>query len=129
MAAFCLSSVKWLVTRASTPPGFRASTDLAKKKSCRENLLARVGQLHIGKGHVADHGVERRKAGIAEVFDADVGFGVQGPGDAAGNRVHLHADEAQPRVRRLMKLPVPQPGSRMVAPAGTPKRARRRAWP
>ena len=31
MAAFCLSSVKWLVTRASTPPGFRASTDLAKK--------------------------------------------------------------------------------------------------
>ena len=31
MAAFCLSSVKCVVTRASTPPGFRASMDLAKK--------------------------------------------------------------------------------------------------
>ena len=31
MAAFCLSSVKCVVTRARTPPGFRASTDLAKK--------------------------------------------------------------------------------------------------
>ena len=31
MAAFCLSRVKWLVTRAITPPGFSESTDLAKK--------------------------------------------------------------------------------------------------
>ena len=31
MAAFCLSSVKCVVTSASTPPGFRASMDLAKK--------------------------------------------------------------------------------------------------
>ena len=30
-AAFCLSSVKCDVTRASTPPGFSASSDLAKK--------------------------------------------------------------------------------------------------
>ena len=38
MAAFCLSSVKCVVTRASTPPGFRASTDLAKKKSCSDSF-------------------------------------------------------------------------------------------
>src|SRR5260370_23707182 len=33
-----LSSVKWLVTRASTPPGFRVSSDLAKKKSCSDSF-------------------------------------------------------------------------------------------
>ncbi len=31
IAAFCLSSVKCEVTSASTPPGFKASIDLAKK--------------------------------------------------------------------------------------------------
>ena len=41
MAAFCLSSVKWLVTRARTPPGFRASSDLAKKKSCSDSVWPR----------------------------------------------------------------------------------------
>ena len=40
-AAFCLSSVKWLVTTARTPPGFRASSDLAMKKSCSGSFWPR----------------------------------------------------------------------------------------
>ena len=55
-----------------------------------------VVELEIGKGNVADHGVDAAfgQLRVAEVLDADVGLGVQGLGDAARYRIHLHADEA-----------------------------------
>ncbi len=74
MAAFCLSSVKCVVTRASTPPGFRASMDLAKKKSCRDSFWPLIVELEVGERHVADHRVDAvfGQLGVAETLDADV---------------------------------------------------------
>ena len=57
-AAFCLSSVKWLVTRARMPPGFRASTRLGEEEIVQRQLLAAIVELHVGERHVADHGVD-----------------------------------------------------------------------
>ena len=98
MAAFCLSSVKWLVTRASTPPGFRASMDLAKKKSCRRQLLPAIVELEVGERHVADHRVDAvlGQARVAEVLDADVLSGWSALAMRPEMRVQLDADEAHP---------------------------------
>ena len=61
---------------------------------------------------------------VAEVLDADVLAGMERLGDAAGDGIQFDADEAHaPGCPWLMKLPVPQPGSRIVALAGTPRRA------
>ena len=81
--------MKWLVTRARTPPGFKASTDLAKKKSCSDSLWPPIFELDVGEGHVADHRVDAAlgQLRVAEILDADVGLRVERPGDAAGDAV------------------------------------------
>ena len=38
----------------------------------QREALPVVFQLHVGEGHVADHRVERRQPGVAEILDADV---------------------------------------------------------
>ena len=98
MAAFCLSSVKWLVTRASTPPGFRASTDLAKKIVVQRKLLAVVVELHVGEGDVADHGVEGSGSLVSRKFSMRMSW----PGCSAWAmrpemRIQLDADEPHRR--------------------------------
>ena len=110
-AAFCLSSVKWLVTTASTPPGFRASTRLGDEEVVEGELLAVEVELDVGEGDVADHGVERRELGVAEVLDADVGLGMERAGDAAGDGVELDADE--PLAGRGVGHEIPDPASRL----------------
>ena len=64
------------------------------------------------------------KAGVAEVLDADVVRGVEGPGDSPRERVELDADEVHPRRGEPRKFPMPHPGSSTVASAGTPRRVR-----
>ncbi len=100
MAAFCLSSVKCVVTSASTPPGFRASMDLAKKIVVQRELLPVVVELEVGERHVADHGVDAilRQLGVAEILDADVLAGMECLGDAAGDGIEFDADEAHARL-------------------------------
>ena len=63
------------------------------------------------------------KLGVAEVFDADVLVRVECLRNAPGDGIQLDADEAMlPACAWLMKFPVPQPGSNMVALPGTPRR-------
>ena len=98
MAAFCLSSVKCVVTRASTPPGLRASIDLAKKKSCSDSFCPRYSSFTSAKGTLPMTRVDATlgQARVAEVLDADVLVGMECLGDAAGDGVQFDADEAHP---------------------------------
>ena len=126
-AAFCLSSVKWVVTRARTPPGFRASTDLAKKKSWRAKLCPDNQAVNRRTGRCR----RRRRSvlqGAACRGSSRCGRRVrdEAPGDASRGAVEFDADEPHPLGPWLRKLPVPQPGSRTVAWLGTPRRAM--AW-
>ena len=85
-----------------------------------------IVELEVGERHVADHGVDAvlGQLGVAEILDADVLVGMERFGDPAGDGIQFDADEARaPGWPWLMKLPVPQPGSRIVALAGTPRRA------
>ena len=80
--AFCLSSVKWLVTRARMPPGFSAVDGLGEEEVVQRQLHAAVVEPDIGKRRVADHGVDLAlgELRVAKALDADVG----GPGAARG---------------------------------------------
>ena len=73
--------------------GFQGFDRLGDEKVVEGELLAVEVELDVGEGDVADHGVERRELGIAEVLDADVGLGMEGAGDAAGDAVEFDADE------------------------------------
>ena len=100
MAAFCLSSVKWLVTRARTPPGFRASTRLGEEEIMQRQLLAAVVELHVGERRVADHGIDAAaSAAVAESLDADVGSGCRARAMRPRDAVQLDADEPHARRR------------------------------
>ena len=64
----------------------------------QRELLPVIIELQIGERHVADHGVDAilGQFGVAEILDADVRFGMKCFGNAAGNRIHLDADETHP---------------------------------
>ena len=106
--------------------GLQGVDGLGEEVIVQGQLLAVIVELEVGEGHVADHGVDAvlGQLGVAEILDADVVVGVERPGDAAGDGIQFDADEAHALgLPWLMKLPVPQPGSRIVALAGTPRRA------
>ena len=121
MAAFCLSSVKCAGDQGQDAAGLQGVDGLGEEVIVQRQLLAAIVELEVGERHVADHGVDAvlGQLRVAEVLDADVVVGVQRSGDAAGDGIQLDADEAH-ALRRpwLMKLPVPQPGSRTVALRG-----------
>jgi len=83
----------------------------------QRQLPAAEGEFRVGERHVADHAVHAAlgQARVAEVLDADVLIGVEGAGDAAERRSSSMPMKRYPGWPRLMKLPVPQPGSRMRA--------------
>ena len=76
--------------------GLQGVDRLGEEKIVQGKLLPVIVELHVGERHVADHGVDFGQSGVAEVFDADVGIGMQRLGDAAGDGVHLDADKACP---------------------------------
>ena len=79
--------------------GFQGVDRFGEEVIMQREPLAVVVELDVGEGHVADHGVDAAlgQPGVAEILDADVGSGVEGAGDAAGDAVQLDADEPQPR--------------------------------
>ena len=74
-----------LVTTARMPPGLRASSDLAMKKSCSDSFCPRYSILTSANGTLPITASTRRQLRVAEILDADVGVGVQRAGDAAGD--------------------------------------------
>ena len=124
MSAFCLSRVKWLVTKASTPPGLKSVDGLREEEIVERHPVAGVLKPHVGEGDVADDGVDLTlgQACVLEVLDADVLVRMQGPGDAARDEIEFDADEVHPLGARLRNRPGPQPGSSTVALGGTPSR-------
>ena len=92
--AFSLSSVKRLVIRASTPPGFKAIDALGEEEIMDGPLLAGIVDIDVAERRIADHGVDGRDAAILEAFDADIGLRMQGTGDPPGHRIQLDADES-----------------------------------
>ena len=58
-------------------------------------LLSAVFELDVGERNIAYDGVDAilREFRVAVVLDADVVFGMKGPGDATGDRIHLDADK------------------------------------
>ena len=67
--------------------GLQGVDRLGEEEVVQRQLLAAIVELHVGKRHVADHGVDAAlgQLRVAEVLDADVLVGVEGPGDAAGD--------------------------------------------
>ena len=52
----------------------------------RQLFGRRYSSSHVAEGRIADHGVDARgQLRVAEALDADVGLGMQGAGDAAGD--------------------------------------------
>ena len=93
-------------------------------------LLALEVELDVGEGDVADHGVERRELGVAEILDADVGLGMERAGDAAGDGVQLDADE--PHALRCQAQESPGAATRLKDRGSSERRPGgkgRRAWP
>ena len=78
--------------------GLKGVDRLGEEVIVQGKLLAVIVELEVGEGHVADHRVNAvlGQLGVAEVLDADVVFGVERLGDAAGNGVEFDADEAHP---------------------------------
>ncbi len=95
MAAFCLSSVKCVVTRRQHAAGLEGVDGLGEEVVVQSELVPAIVELQVGEGHVADHRINAvfGQAGIAEVLDADVLVGVQRFGDTTRNAVQFHADE------------------------------------
>lgn len=60
-------------------------------------LLAVEVEMDVGERHIADHRVEGREPGIAEVLDADVGLGVEvrGQGGRSGSRARRRCSGAR----------------------------------
>ncbi len=69
--------------------GLQRVNRLGEEEVMQRQPLAGVLELDVGERHVADHGVDASfgQAGIAEVFDADIGRRVERAGDPAGDGV------------------------------------------
>ena len=78
--------------------GLQGVDGLGEEIIVQGQLLAVIVELEVGEGHVADHRVDAvlGQLGVAEVLDADVVFGVERPGDAAGDGIQFDADEVRP---------------------------------
>ena len=76
--------------------GLHGVQRLCDEEIVQRQLAATVVELHVGEGRIADRRVEAilGQLRVAEILDADVGSGVEGAGDAAGDRIELDADEA-----------------------------------
>ena len=99
---------------------------LGEAEVVQRQFLSAVVELHVGERHVADHRVDAalRQPRVAEAFDADVLMGVDCLGDTTGNLVQFNADETMSGPSVAHEVAAPQPGSRIVALAGTPRRSK-----
>ena len=77
------------------PAGLEGVQRLGEEVVVRGEFLAAVVELQVGERDVADYRVDAAlgRPGVLEALDADVGVGVQQPGDAAGDGVEFDPDE------------------------------------
>ena len=85
--------------------GLQGVNGLGDEKIVERKFLPVIVELYVGERHVADHGVDLGQSGVSEVFNADIGIGMEGFGDPAGDGVHLDADEACPWLAVAHEVP------------------------
>ena len=78
--------------------GLQCVNGLGEEVIMEGQLLPLVVELEVGERHVADHRVNAvfGQLRVGEALDADVVFGVERLGDAAGDAIQLDADESRP---------------------------------
>ena len=93
------------------PPGLKASSDFAKKKSWSENrspLCSSFTSANGGLPMTASRSLGEPR--VPETLDADLVLRVKGPGDSPGERIELDADEVHPLGSEPKKVAAAAPG-------------------